>query len=258
MATTRFCPLPANFGGNTYHTAKSDANKISSVTDRRLDTFYYDANQLSPTIVLDISSVGSISHVFVKGKSLTYLAMSEGGVADLTTFAVTDAQGNTVPHDRDDYQNILFELENGPITTDEISATITGTGNYQIVEVAAINSEIEFDAESRFTTMNFKRIHRAWQTHEKLNGRITGVPPVNAEPFRWELELGILSLNEPDYDALLNFLYTYPNFCLIPEYTRYPDRVFTEATLPNGELQIRYLEQNLKQHQILELMVWEA
>ena len=261
MAVTRFAPLPANFGGNTYRNSKSTGNRIHTVTDRRLDT-----SSSETTFLLDIEDAGQASHVFVKAKNLTSIAINDEDdnalVSDtISSYTVQNAQGQTVDFTADGFQNLLYPLDpdpdNLPVTTDTLSVMVAGT-NTEVYELAAIDSKIELDAETKFSTFDFRRTQRTYQLHEKINGRVVGIPPLNSEPYRWEIALEILYLNNESYDTVLNFLYEYPNFCFIPEYSRYPSRVFTEATLPKAELQLNYLERTLKMHQILQLTIWEA
>lgn len=256
MATTRFCPLPANFGGNTYKTSKLAANKIKSVTDRRWDTFSSEG-----TLILDTTSNPRVTHLWVKGTGITEIQARSSGtlVASqvIADFSVQNAQGHDVAINADGFDNILLPLTGAPLTTTQLDVTISGT-NRKVTEIAAIDALIEIDAEERFSQMDFTPVWRGMTTHRPITGRIKSVPPVNKEPYRYNVDMTILYLNNASHQPLINFLYENPNFCLIPEYTRYPNVCLLEATLPNWELQIRNLIEDLKIHQSLSLTVWES
>ena len=253
MATTRFCPVPANFGGNTYLNSQSAANVLKSVTDRRLDTGL-DLST-STLFYLDLSDNPRVTDLYVRGVGITHISLDTSDMLDVTSYSVMDAQGRSVAWDVGGFQHILMPLANSPVLVDSVSVTVTGT---RLVEIAAIDTRISIDSEDRLSRMDFRRVHRGSVEHQTIAGRVRRVPPVNSEPYRWELDLGILHLNSVSPQSLLDFFYAYPNFCMIPEYSRYPSRVFTEATLPQSALQLRYLDNRLKQHQILELTVIES
>ena len=262
MATTRFCPVPANFGGNTYLNSQSAANVLKSVTDRRLDTGF-DLST-SALFYLDLSSNRRVTHLYVRGVGITHISVDTSDVLDVTSYSVEDAQGfvsdweSTQERTSDwalyGFQHILMPLANSPVV-DSVSVTVTGT---RVVEIAAIDTRIRLDSESRLSRMDFRRVRRGSVEHRTITGRVRRVPPVNMEPYRWELDLGIIYLNRVSPESILEFFNEYPNFCMIPEYSRYPSRVFTEATLPQSALQLRYLDNSLKQHQILELTIMES
>ena len=257
MSTTRFAKLPTNFK-KTYRTAIADANLVSSVTDRRLDT-----SSAETVFVLDLSANTRATHLFVKAKGLVSVSVTDAGgtmVASQTVaaYAVTDAQGHNVEFDQDGFQNLLLPLTGAPLTTTSLTVTaVYGTGG-AMVELAALDVQLELDAEERFSQFDFRPVWRGWTTHQNINGRLKGVPPVNAEPYRRDLEMTIKYLDNASHQPLLNFLYENPNFCLVPEYDRYPHILFSECTLPNWELQLRYLAEDLKTHQALSLLISEA
>lgn len=258
MATTHFCGLPANFNGNTYHTSRTPANLVKSVTDRRLDT-----SSTQSVFVLDLTRNPRVTHVFVKGQGLTSIQVTNGSdvVASqsISAFSVSDAQGREVAFDGDGFQNILLPLTGAPITAtmNTLGVTVGGT---RVVELAAIDSRVALDAEERFSQFDFSRQWRRQITHEAITGRRKTIPPVNSEPPRYRCELLINYLdNDQTYNDLLNFFYENPNgFAFLPEPTRYPHLTFTSAILENPEQQLRYIDERLKIHRQLYLSVLEA
>ena len=263
MATTRFCPIPTNFNGNTYHTSIADANLVSSVTDRRLDTFSTEG-----VFVLDLTDHNAVTHLFVKGTGLDSIVAVDAAntnlvnLADTSTYSVESAQGLTVDYSQDGFDNYLFDMRDmaapdTAITTTVITLTLTGADR-KLYEVAAMDAQVELDAEDRFSEFDFSPVWRGYTTHQNINGRIKGIPPLNAEPYRRDLDMTILYMDNAYHQPLLNFLYENPNFCLVPESTRYPHIFFSEATLPNWEAQVRYLVADLKNHRTLSLRISEA
>lgn len=263
---TYFCPIPANFG-KTYTNAVSAANLVKSVTDRRLDTFSSET-----TFILDTSSHNKVTHLWMKGTGITSIqVIINNAVVKTQTrlgYSVQNAQGDTVEWKQDGFENYLLDVRNidttnhppkppTPQTTTRVGVTIAGA-NRKVVELAAIDAQIEVNAEERFSQFDFAPVWRNYTTHQNINGRLKGIPPLNAEPYRRDLDLQILYLDTAYHQPLLNFLYQNPNFCLIPEYKRYPHILFSECTLPNWELQLRYLVQNLKNHKTLSLRISEA
>ena len=254
MATTLLCPVPANFGGNTYLNSQSDVNVLGSVVDRRLDTGQ-ELSAAGTVVYLDVSAHARVTHLFVKGVGISNISLDTGDVLDVTSFSVMDEQGGVSDWREDGFQNILLPLASAPVSVGSLTVTLSGV---RLVEIAALDTRISLDAESRFSRMDFRRRRRGSRQHQTITGRVRSVPPVNAEPYRWELDLGILHLDGVSPQVLLDFFEAYPNFCIVPEYSRYPSRVFTEALLPQAELQLRYVDARLKQHQILELNIIES
>ena len=263
---TYFCPLPANFG-NTYTNAVSAANLVKSVTDRRLDTFSSET-----TFILDTSSNPRVTHLWVKGTGITSIqVVINNAIVETVTrarYSVQNAQGHPVEWQQDGFENYLIDVRiidttntppnpPKPQTTTKVGVTIGG-GSAKVVELAAIEARLELEAEERFSEFDFTPVWRNYTTHQNINGRLKGIPPLNSEPYRRDLDMQILYLDTALHQPLLNFLYQNPNFCLIPEYQRYPHILFSEATLPNWEMQLRYLVANLKNHQTLSLRVSEA
>ena len=262
-----FAPLPANFNRRTYHTSVTPANVVPSVTDRRLDTYSEET-----TFVLDTSSYTTITHLWLKSTGVTQVTVTiNNQVAANTTRAghtVTDAQGRTVDWKSDGFENYLLDCRipppsdrpndpPTPRTSSRVGVTVSGA-NKKVYEIAAIGVSLELDAEERFSTFDFTPIWRGWQTHRTITGRLKGIPPINSEPPRHDLDLSILYLDNAVHQPLLTFLYQNPNFCLVPEYNRYPHIVFSAATLPNWEMQLRRLVQSLKVHNALSLRISEA
>ena len=259
MANTLFCPIPANFNGNTYHTSKVAANRISTVTDRRLDT-----SRAAGVFVLDLTSNTKITHLFIKAKNLdgniTITGITNTITQAVDTYTVRDAQGNTVKFNPDGFDNYLISFPDGT-TTSTLTVTVsTGT----VYEIAALDAQVKIDAEKYLLECDFSRVHRAATIHESITGRLKAIPPVNSEPYRWQVALGLLYLNiheetaRDEYNKILDFLTNNPNFAFVPEYTRYPDRVFTAAVLPNFEYQLRYIEETIKIYQGLHFRIAEA
>lgn len=278
MATTRFCPLPAN-KNQTYHTSVSAANLVKRVTDRRLNTYSEQTD-----FILDIASHNQVTHLWVKSTGVTEITVMINNVtvkratraAGAHAHTVMDAQGRDVDWygaNSDNFENWLLDLRvnaptdpHAPIdednrpearTTARVGVTVSGA-SAKVYEIAALDSQVELDAEERFSRFDFTPVWRNYTTHQSITGRLKGIPPVNSEPYRRDLELTILYLENAVHQPLLNFLYANPNFALIPEYTRYPHIIFTEATLPNWEMQLRNLEETLKIHRTLSMRVSEA
>ena len=267
---TYFAPLPANFS-KTYRNSVSAANLVKSVTDRRLDTFSSET-----TFILDIATHNKVSHLWLKSTGVTSVqVVINNAVVKTVTRAghtVTDAQGRSVEWkaaETDGFDNWLIDVripppdpndptqKPTPRTTSRVGVTVAGASR-KVYELAAIDAQIALDAEERFSTFDFTPIWRGWTTHQAITGRLKGIPPLNSEPPRHDLDLSILYLDNAYHQPLLTFLYQNPNFCLVPEYNRYPRIVFTAATLPNWEMQLRRLVANLKTHNTLSLRISES
>lgn len=245
-AKTLFCKLPANFDGNTYHTAEADANRVKSVVDRRIDTF-----STEDVFVLDLTDAPSVTHLWLKGTGIDSVVAVDASSADLvnltdtSTYTVENAQGVTVDHSEDGFDNYLFDVRDTAapdtaITTTEITVTLTGTDR-RLYEVAALDAQVELGAEDDFSQFDFTPVWRGFTTHRMGTGRIKGIPPVNSEPVRRDLALTILYLDNASHQGIVNFLSSNPNFALVPEYGRYPHIVFSEATLPNWNCKCKIL-----------------
>lgn len=195
MSTTIFAPLPANFDGNTYHTSLLPANRVKSVTDRRLDTFSTET-----LFVLDLTDNPSVTHLFVKGTDIASIAAVDAGntnlfnTVDTSMWEVTNAQGEVVAHDQDGFDNYLIPVNSPPFSANQITVTLTGT-NRKLYEIAALEVQVELDAKERFSQFDFTPVWRGWTTHRMGNGRLKGVPPVNQEPPRDDVSLQILYLD---------------------------------------------------------------
>ena len=258
MSKTIFAPLPVNFDGNTYHTSVADANRVRSVVDRRIDTYSSE-----DVFVLDLTDNPQLTHLFVKGTGIASIAAVDAGninlfsTVDTSTWAVTNAQGAVVEHNQDGFDNFMIPVDSPPFSASQITVTLTGTG-HRLYEVAAIDNRVELNAEERFSQFDFTPVWRGFTTHRMGTGRIKGIPPVNSEPVRRDLALTILYLDNASHQGIVNFLSSHPNFALVPEYGRYPHIVFSEATLPNWQLQVQNLIEDLKIHQSLSLTIGEA
>ena len=262
-AKTLFCKLPENFDGNTYHTAEADANRVKSVVDRRFDTF-----STEDVFVLDLTDHESVTHLWVKATGIDSVVAVDASNANLvnltdtSTYTVENVQGVTVDHSEDGFDNYLFDVRDTSapdtaITTTEITVTLTGTDR-KLYEIAALDAQVELDAEGDFSQFDFTPVWRGWATHRMGTGRLKGILPVNSEPPRRDLALTILYLDNASHQPIVNFLSSNPNFALVPEYGRYPHIVFSEATLPNWQLQVQNIVEDLKNHQSLSLTIGEA
>lgn len=258
---TLLCPPIVNFGGNTYKKSVSDANRITTVTDRRLDTYSSESVFVLDT-VQDAANT-DVTHLYIKGKGITRIQISGVGVVgaaidqQAAAYAVQNAQGGTTDYEADGYQNFLFGLnrtghENWNVN--RITITITGDPHKQVYEIAAFNAVMVFDSQRYYRQLAYNRTHRGSRLREYITGRVKRIDPVNKEPHRWRVRTALKNrwMNDPPIGKTLqNFFDTYPNFAMIPEYSRWTDRVFSAATLENPEYQLNFLGDNTESYEML-------
>ena len=253
---TLLCKPVVNFNGKTYHTSVTDGNQVYTVTDRLLHTFSTEG-----VYILDTVYPGNInadvSHIFIKGKNIERIQISGVGSVgnpidqQVADYEVQNAQQQGTNFIINDFQNFLFILSRSNTPTDvwnasRIQIRITGSSR-RVYEIAALEKVFAFDSQKYYRQLAYNRTHRASVLHEKITGRVKRIDPLNQEPKRWRVRMGIKNrfMNEtPIGQDLQNFFDNHPNFAMVPEYSRWADRVFTEATLENPDAQLQFIANN--------------
>ena len=163
---------------------------------------------------------------------------------------VTNDSGDTVPTVVDGYQHDLHNLwedETQPKPqAKSITLTFTAKGNEtaKIYEVLILDRRLSLNADGGFSRIEYDSLDIGSYGTD-IRGRLSYIPPINAERDKWLVNLTLLSPRrgaERDKiaDALIHFIRRYKQFVFAPEPKRYPDRVFP-AGWGDAQTAIRYI-----------------
>ena len=272
-----FFKYPINFKSktsdniNNRNAAGSGAGDvINDISDNNYNTFNTDSRYvINTTVGGEVSPGGTgtkITHLFIKcinvdsisvlpdtgtDISLSIPTLTLGGI---TYEAVRNWEGRPTRIDPDGYQNLLYKLPDFGIGDNNIAKqliiTTQGT-NSEIYEIMVLEEALILPANAQFRELAYKLSDRSSILKEDLAKRITKVPGVEQDRWKWDIDyvalfhprnVNNLDVNLDTYNKLINFIKNRvnDNFAIAGEYTRYPERV-SLSTFPDPEVQINFL-----------------
>jgi len=276
-------PNIVEMSDNNYNTKKDGdgGTSIVFIIDITKDGLDLDWN-VEENRTMDFSMVESnpITHVFLKSRNANQISvvgtntfMGATGTDYVNILStVENYEGRKVSIDTDGYQNFLYKLET-PIENKFVEVTVnkvTGADQVEVFEIMLLNERLTLGANDTFTEIQYRLSDRSSIIKKDLAERITKVPGVNQD--RWKYDVDYVSLfhaediypkskrdedgniisprtyeqgYETKYNRLLNFIKdrNSNNFVFSGEYTRYPERVYP-ATFPNPDMQLSFLSQS--------------
>ena len=210
-----------------------------------------------------------ITHIFAKytGVLDQFVGTPTGGSGTAFTrqvpTEVTNFEGTTVSLEVDGYKHDLYELQT-PITATDVRLQFTGT-NVQICALMLLDLGLEINANGDFSRILPHKNDRTGQIHEGTRGGVRYVPRIGAAREKWEYDLTLLSIDDPDpgiatyilYKAFLAWREVNRNCFFAREFTRFPDEVMP-VTLPDRRTTIEPRSQRHKSvGDRVPFQVWE-
>ena len=269
---SKFFKYPINYLDFDIRNVDINGDEVPQIADNDYNTF-----GTSTRYVIDISdgsNATSFTHIFLKSTGVSQISISSsGGVHTNETginipTTVVNYAGIDVRINPDGYQNYLHEsydrIGNKPTAT---SLTIEVDAG-DVYELMILDEVMFLDSNRQYTEISYKLSDRSSILQKDIADRITKVPGINDDRWKWDTDyqatflaehISNIDPNEDLYNKLINFIRNRPvsnNFVFCGEYSAYPERV-APCTFPNTDMQVAFLSRSKSSGESINFTVME-
>ena len=269
MHQTKFFKYPMNYL-DFDRNLDSNGDAVFEIADNDYNTFS-QLDEYTINITDDGTATGvatEFTHVFIKCTGVTEVSINSESITIPST--VVNYAGRDVRIDPDGYQNFLhqsYDYVGAKPTAKTIELAFTGS-NIKIYEVMILDEVLYLDSNRSFTEISYRMADRSSILQKDLAERITKVPGINQDRWKWDInyqqlflpeQINPTDLDEDIYNKVLNFIRNRTlsdNFVFCGKYSDYPQRIYP-ATFPNPEMQMAFLSRFTGSGESIDFTVME-
>ena len=287
MHESKFFKYPINyldFERNKDPNLSPPDDVMMNIADNDYSTFETLTSAPNNRYTINITDDGMASgnateftHIFIKCLNATQINIIPSGGTHVDEIGISIPEtvvnyyGRDVRINPDGFQNFLHEsydrVSDDKPTAQTLTIEFTGTG-VRVYEIMILDEVLFLESNRQFTQVDYKLADRSSIIQKDLADRITKVPGINEDRWKWDTDYTALLLGEninnidPDldtYNKIINFIknrVVSNNFVFMGEPSAYPERI-APCTFPNPDIQLAFLSRFKESGETLKFTIME-